>query len=457
MKILIVDDEKLLRWSLAKTLGKAGYKILEAGTMDEGKGAIMGEEPEICLLDITLPDGNGLDLLKWAKNSFPHMMFVMITARGKVQDAVEAMRAGAYDYFEKPLEMEPLVEHMNRIREVIELKRELWRLGKAEQTDRAKMIAASKPMEEILRLAHTVAESGAQAILLLGETGTGKDHLARYIHEHSSRRENPFMIINCAALPETLLESELFGYEKGAFTDARTQKKGILELADGGTVFMDEVGEMKFSMQAKLLRVLEDWTFKRVGGARDIKVDVRVIAATNQDLEEMVRRKGFREDLFYRMNVFPIRIPPLRERTDDILPLTKHLVNIYNRKFGKNVLGFSPEATREFLAYGWPGNVRELKNVIERVMILATHPYIGAEDLKFGRGKHPATPSAGPESSVVPLPSEIVPLAQAEKVLIERAMIQARGNVSRAAKLLKVSRDKLRYKIKKHKLQSVET
>jgi DNA-binding NtrC family response regulator len=441
MKLLIVDDEKLLRWSLNKTLAKAGFETLEAATIEEGRSIILQQEPEIVLLDIGLPDGSGMDLLKWARGSFPQVMFVMMTARGKVKDAVEAMRTGAHDYLEKPLEMEALVEHMARVREVVELKIELQRLSAAEHTEDVRIIAHAPPMVEVVRLAHTVAESGAQAILLLGESGVGKDHLARYIHAHSPRRSRPFMVINCAALPETLLESELFGYEKGAFTDAKAQKKGILELADGGTVFMDEIGEMKPSMQAKLLRVLEDWTFKRVGGARDIKVDVRMIAATNQDLEAMVKRKDFREDLYYRLNVFPIHIPPLRGRVEDILPMARYFVQQYNRRFGKSVVGFSDAAEAEVAAYPWPGNVRELKNAVERVMILNTKPQIELGDLQL-RWTAPSPNGA--------IGEEIIPLRDAEKTLIQRALAKTGGNVSQAAKLLEVSRDKLRYKIRKY-------
>jgi len=232
MKILIVDDEKLLRWSLAKTLQKAGYSTCEAGTLAEGKEMVVNEEPDIVLLDVNLPDGTGIDLLKWAKNAFPDMMFLIITAQGRIKDAVSALKLGAYDYLEKPLDMEDLIQHIQRVHDVIELKREIWRLSKSEVKEQSQILAASSEMLEVVRLAHTVAESGAQTILLLGESGCGKDRVAHYIHEHSSRRSEPFMIINCAALPETLLESELFGHEKGAFTDARTQKKGILELAD---------------------------------------------------------------------------------------------------------------------------------------------------------------------------------------------------------------------------------
>lgn len=427
---------------MLKTLTRAGYQTLEGGTVEEAKQRIVNEEPDIVLLDINLPDGNGIDVLKWARGSFPEMMFIMITARGRVSDAVDAMRSGAHDYLEKPIDMESLVEHVNRVRETVELKRELSRLSQAGSTEKASIVAESSPMTEAVRLARAGAESGAQTILLLGESGSGKDLMARFIHEHSHRAAKPFMVINCAAVPENLLESELFGFEKGAFTDAKNQKKGILELANEGTVFLDEIGEMKPSMQSKLLRVLEDWTFKRVGGTRDIKVDVRVIAATNQDLGEMVNAKEFREDLYYRFNVFPIEIPPLRKRPEDIAALAQHFVTVYNAKFGKKILGFTKEAMDSLTSYPWPGNVRELRNVIERAMILQAEPQISSLDFLLKK--------TGVESQDL-LPG-ILPLADAEKILIQRALAQTHGNVVQAARLLRISRDKLRYKIKKHQL-----
>ncbi len=332
------------------------------------------------LLDINLPDGNGIDVLKWARSSFPEMMFIMITARGRVKDAVDAMRSGAHDYLEKPIDMESLVEHVNRVREMVELKRELSRLSQAGATERASINAESSPMIEAVRLARAAAESGAQTILLLGESGCGKDLMARFIHEHSHRANKPFMVINCAAVPETLLESELFGYEKGAFTDAKNQKRGTIELANEGTVFLDEIGEMKPSMQSKLLRVLEDWTYqtrwrntRHYGGcACDRRHQSRP--------GEMVNAKEFREDLYYRFNVFPIQIPPLRKRPEDIAALAQHFLTIYNAKFGKKILGFTKEAMNSLASYPWPGNVRELRNVIERAMILQAEPQISSLD-----------------------------------------------------------------------------
>lgn len=443
MKLLIIDDEKLFRWSIVKTLTRAGYQTLEGGTVEEAKQRIVSEEPDIVLLDINLPDGNGIDVLKWARSSFPEMMFIMITARGRVRDAVDAMRSGAHDFLEKPIDMESLVEHVRRVREMVELKRELSRLSQAGTTERTAIVAESSPMTEAVRLARAAAESGAQTILLLGESGCGKDLMARFIHEHSDRANKPFMVINCAAVPENLLESELFGFEKGAFTDAKNQKKGILELANEGTVFLDEIGEMKPSMQSKLLRVLEDWTFKRVGGTRDIKVDVRVIAATNQNLGEMVNAKEFREDLYYRFNVFPIEIPPLRKRPEDIAALAQHFLTIYNAKFGKKILGFTKEAMDSLTSYPWPGNVRELRNVVERAMILQAEPHISSLD--FLLKKNGALPQ-----DLLP---GILPLAEAERILIQRALAITHGNVVHAARLLRISRDKLRYKIKKHELE----
>jgi DNA-binding NtrC family response regulator len=443
VNLLVVDDEKLFRWSLIKTLTRAGYQTLEGGTVEEAKQRIVNEEPDIVLLDINLPDGSGIDVLKWARNSFPDMMFIMVTGRGKVKDAVDAMRSGAQDYLEKPIDMESLVEHVNRVREMVELKRELSRLNQAGTTERAAIVAESSPMTEAVRLARAAAESGAQTILLLGESGCGKDLMSRFVHEHSHRANKPFMVINCAAIPENLLESELFGFEKGAFTDAKNQKKGILELANEGTVFLDEIGEMKPSMQSKLLRVLEDWTFKRVGGTRDIKVDVRVIAATNQDLGELVNAKEFREDLYYRFNVFPIEIPPLRKRPEDISALAQHFVTVYNAKFGKKILGFSREAMDSLASYPWPGNVRELRNVVERAMILQTDPQISSVDF-------PLKKDGSRTQDLLP---GILPLADAERFLIQRALSRTHGNVVQAARLLKISRDKLRYKIKKHQLE----
>lgn len=444
MKILIVDDENLFRISIAKLLKNEGYSTYEASSVKEAKEIIIKEEPEIVLLDVNLPDGNGIDLLEWAISGYPDILFIMLTAYGKVKDAINTVKKGAFNYLEKPIEAEEILLNIKKAEEHINLKRELI-MYKKRDSDDIEIIASSQKMQEVLRLAHTVARSEARTILLQGESGTGKDLIAKYIHLHSRRRDNPFLVLNSAAVPENLLESEIFGYEKGAFTDAKTQKKGLLELANGGTLFLDEIGELKINLQAKILRFLEDGVFKRLGGLRDIQTDVMFISATNRDLKKDVEEKLFREDLYYRISVFPIYIPPLRERKEDILPLAKHFINIYNRKFNKKVLGFKKEAEKSLLEYEWYGNAREIRNVIERTMILINKEYIDLEDLNIEKDKKNET-RAGDFSS----------LEAMEIKLIKDALKDTNYNVSKAAKLLKITRDKLRYKIKKYKLNKEE-
>ncbi len=316
-------------------------------------------------------------------------------------------------------------------------------------TGRSQPIAVSAPMQELMTFVLRVAASGVTTILLQGESGTGKDVIARFLHDHSKRKDRPFIAINCAAIPETLIESEIFGYEKGAFTDARTQKKGILDLADGGTVFLDEIGELLPQLQAKLLRVLEDQTFRRLGGTGEISVDLRIITATNLDLAAAVRNKSFREDLYYRLNVIQIWIPPIRERREDIIPLVEHFIRIYNGKYERSITSVSDAAKDLLLDHHWPGNVREIRNVVERAMVLEDGEVIQASSLALdqgalygtGSGERPAVAAAG-ESS----------LPEVERAMLESALKKCSGNQTRAAKMLGVSRDTLRYRIKKFKI-----
>lgn len=442
MKILIVDDENLLRISLRKALEKKGIAALEAKNLKEAKEIIVNEEPDLVLLDINLPDGSGLEILDWAKNSFPFMQFIMITAYGKIKDAVEAIKKGAFHYLEKPFEMEELFAYIERIKEYLNLKKEVLKFEKFEEGKKTQIIAKSPKMFEVLKTAHIAAKSNVKIILITGESGTGKELIAKYINEHSDKYNFSFLSINCATIPENLLEAELFGYEKGAFTDAKNQKKGIIELANGGTLFLDEIGELKFNLQAKLLRILESGQFKRIGGIRDINFDVRFITATNQDLKKKVEEKAFREDLYYRLALFPIHIPPLRERKEDILPICEYFIKIYNKKFGKDVLGLSKNASQILLNYHWPGNIRELKNLIERAMILQSGDFIEEKDLNI---------QIDYEKNNI---EKFHSLEEAELSIIKDALKNAKGNVSKAAKILKISRDKLRYKIKKHNLIS---
>jgi PAS domain S-box-containing protein len=318
----------------------------------------------------------------------------------------------------------------------------------AQSAHGAQTIAASRSMQELLTFASRVAASGVSSILLLGESGVGKDVIARFLHEHSKRKDHPFIAVNCAAIPDTLIESEIFGYEKGAFTDARSQKKGVLDLANGGTVFLDEIGELQPQLQAKLLRVLEDQTFRRLGGTQDISVDLRIITATNRDLAAAVRDKSFREDLYYRLNVIQLWIPPIRERPDDVLPLLEHFIRLYNAKFQCNIQGISEEAKTLLVAHSWPGNVREIRNVVERAMVLEDSGVITPASLALGQGAiYPAhvspPPLAAGESS----------LEDVERAMLESALEKCSGNQTRAAKMLGVSRDTLRYRIKKFGLR----
>jgi transcriptional regulator with PAS, ATPase and Fis domain len=314
------------------------------------------------------------------------------------------------------------------------------------------VIAESPAMREVISFVRKVAVSEATTILLEGENGTGKDLIAKTLHYESPRQAEPFIAINCAAIPETLLESELFGYEKGAFTDARAQKRGLFELADGGTLFLDEIGEIPLTLQAKLLRVLEEQSFRRLGGLKDIRVDVRFIAATNKNLREAVREGAFRQDLYFRLNVIQIVIPPLRERREDILPLVEFFIDHYNRKFKRHIQGVTPEAAELLLAHDWPGNVRELRNAIERAMILEEGSHIAPASLPIAISKAEPAP-AGPRAGVVEIPETGLSLAENEKLLLLRALEKTNGNQTQAAKLLKITRDTLRYKMKKYNLR----
>ncbi len=453
-KILIVDDEDLIRWSLRQKFTNWGYHVSEA---PDGKSAIElveKEEPDLVLLDIRLPDMNGLDVLRAVKEKQPRIVVIMMTAYGVLEDAVTALRLGAYDFVAKPLNFDELSVTVANALEAVKLRQEVHHFRERDKKlfDFRNIVGQSKPLADAIEMVKKVASSPATTILLQGESGTGKDLFAKAIHYHSSRAEKPFLAINCAALPENLVETELFGYEKGAFTDARQQKKGMLELADGGTIFLDEIGEMQLGLQAKLLRVLEETSFKRVGGVQDITVDIRVIASSNRVLKTMVDEGKFRQDLFYRLNVIAITLPPLRERITDVRLLARHYVQHYNRKFRKKIEAITPEAEAMLMEYHWPGNVRELKNLIERAMILEDGPLIDVSALPIEPGVR--VPVASDENlPELSIPDQGTSLERVEEELVRQALIRARGNQTRAAKLLDISRDALRYKMKKFHLE----
>src|SRR5512140_630397 len=370
--VLVVDDEQLIRWSITDRLTHEGYRVLEADTAAQALERHR-EGVDLVLLDYRLPDSDGLSVLREMQSLDPETLVILLTGYSSVDTAVEAMKRGAYHYTNKPFNLDELALLVEKALETTRLRREVraLRASQAQPWSIDRIVGESRPMKEVKALLQKVAASPASTVLLTGASGTGKDLAAKVLHYASERASKPFMNITCSALPEALLESELFGHERGAFTGADRQKRGLLESADGGTVFLDEIGEMTPPLQAKLLRFLEEKTFKRVGGAADIRVDVRVIAATNRNLDEEVRQGKFREDLFYRLNVLPITIPALRQRTDDIPRLVHYYVDSFNTEFKKRVRGVASDAMRRLQAYGWPGNVRELRNAVERAMLLA--------------------------------------------------------------------------------------
>ncbi len=457
--ILIVDDQESIRHFVEKAMIDEGYQVSTAGEGRQALKAVTEEMPDLVLLDLRLPDMHGLDILKTLKEDDPDLQVVIMTAFGDVESAVRAMKLGAHDYINKPINLEQLFITVDKALESRTLWRELRHLRRA-QSDRFKgdvVRGDSRSMAEVYETVEQVAASDTTSVLIQGESGTGKEHVANMIHDLSGRGDKPFLEINCAAIPKELLESELFGHEKGAFTDARSQKQGLLEMANGGTLFLDEVGEMSLQIQVKLLRVLERMTFKRVGGTKDIQVSVRILSATNQDLQKMCDEGRFREDLYYRLKVVPLRVPPLRERPEDILPLAKHFLYSFSKLFNKGFQGFTPEAERALLGYPWPGNIRELKNLMERTVLLETGELVDAGVLKLGSGRttreidspaarleqileHPSMPSDGIAFEEL--------LAEIEQTLILKASETAGWNQSRTADLLRLKRDKLRYRMK---------
>jgi DNA-binding NtrC family response regulator len=454
--ILVVDDEKLIRWSMKQKLESWNYQVFEAETLKDAQKVFQQETPDLLTLDIKLPDGSGIDFLKQARRVQPSVPVIMITAFGVVDLAVQALKLGAYDFIEKPIDFEKLG---NSIRNALETYRLRVQLAQVSHSNKSRfslenIVGRSRGIRDVLELIQRLAQAGATTLLVQGESGTGKDLVSRALHYQSPRRDHPFFALNCAAIPETLIETELFGYEKGAFTDAKTLKKGVFEMADGGTVFLDEISEMNLNLQSKFLRVLEDQTFRRVGGIKDISVNVQVVASTNRDLEAAVREGKFREDLFYRLSVIPILIPPLRERKEDIPLLVDHFIQRYSTQFRKKVGEVSPDGMKLIMDYSWPGNIRELKNAIERAMILVDQDRIEVAHLPI-RITDPNSTNPLPRASGTPLvrlPSEGAGLEEIEKNLLEQALHYSHGNKTKASRLLKISRDTLRYKVKKHNL-----
>jgi DNA-binding NtrC family response regulator len=444
--VLVVDDEALVRWSLKERLAREGYEVLEAATAATALEQA-GEGVDLILLDFRLPDSDGLAVLKRVKELYPDTLVILMTAYSTIDNAVEAIKLGAFHYINKPFNVDEVALLVEKALETSRLRREVkaLRTSTGREFSFEAIVGNSPAMQAVKALLKRVAVSPASTVLLTGETGTGKDLAAKAIHYNSDRAARAFVNITCSALPEQLLESELFGHERGAFTDARQQKRGLFEMGDGGTVFLDEIGEMTPALQAKLLRFLEEKTFKRVGGLHDIRVDVRVIAATNRELEQSVREGKFREDLFYRLQVMPIPLPPLRERRGDIPLLANYYVDRYNREFKKKVRGISANALRLLESHRWPGNIRELRNAIERAMLLIDREWIEPDDFAMSRAEAPAQ---------FRLPPEGVSLEDVERQLVLQALQRAGGNQTHAGQLLGINRDQVRYRIEKFGLHT---
>lgn len=439
--VLVADDDALVRWAIKDRLAHEGLAVFEAMT---AAGALeqASEAVDLILLDHRLPDGDGLAVLRKVKELYPDTVVVLMTAHSTIDTAIEAIKAGAFHYITKPFDVEDLTLLVHNALQGHRLRREVKFLrGNAEREYGIDSIVGASPaMREVKALLRRIAASPASTVLLTGETGTGKDLAAKTLHHNSARAQRPFVNITCSAIPEQLLESELFGHERGAFTDARHQKRGLFEIADGGTVFLDEIGEMTPALQAKLLRVMEDKTFKRVGGLKDIRVDVRVIAATHRDLAQAVREGKFREDLFYRLKVMPIHLPPLRERTGDVPLLAEVFVDGFNREFKKRVAGITAQGLALLEGNPWPGNVRELRNVIERAMLLTDGEWLQPDDF-----------ASVPQSIGAPfrLPDNGVKLDEVERHFLLQALERTAWNQTNAAKLLGINRDQVRYRMEK--------
>ncbi len=448
--VMLVDDEILTLNNLKKALEKEGYEVILAESGEKALDLLENCRPHLILLDLVLPGISGLEVLKKVKETDREIIVIMMSAYEILEKAVEAMKLGAYDYLLKPFKLSELKATVQRALDTLSLRlRFLDEFEKQKQRYYfGKIVAQSRKMKEVLDMAARVAQSDRTTVLLQGESGTGKELLVRAIHYHSPRAEKPIVAINCAAIPENLLESELFGYEAGAFTDARKRKIGLLEKADEGTVFFDEIGDMSLALQAKILRVLEDGTFVRLGGSQPIKINVRIMAATNRDLVKETEKGNFRQDLFYRLNVVPITIPPLRERKEDIIPLVLFFMEEFNREIKRNYRGLEPEAAQALLNYSWPGNVRELRNTVERVMSL-----YHAENIQLQFLPQEIRQELNlPEDKVLESLTKNWPtLDDLEKAYISRVLKYTGQNKSQAARILGLNQATLYRKIKSWK------
>ncbi|MEW6237439.1 MAG: sigma-54 dependent transcriptional regulator [Candidatus Omnitrophota bacterium] len=446
--IMVVDDEQLVRWSLENDLQRAGFSVTTASSGEEAIEAVRRNEPDLILLDIRMPGMDGIQVLHELRRLNSNSMVVMLSALADVENAVTAVRAGAYDYIPKPFDLDDVILRIDKALDHQVLEKEVRRY-RSQQTDREglqNIVAVSEPMRRIVDFIARVAQQGSSTVLIRGETGVGKDVLARAVHALSPRASKPFVEINCPSFPPHLLENELFGHERGAFTDARSQKEGLLEIAHQGAAFLNEIGDVDLTVQAKLLQFLEKKVFRRIGSTKERSIDVRIIAATNHNLEKAVEEGRFRRDLYYRLNVISIAVPPLRERVEDIPALIEHFLEQFRSEFSKPNLDIDGEAIAALMRYSWPGNVRELRNCLERAVLLGGDEPISLASLSSEIERH----SQSDLSCSLESGESASPLIEQEKRLILEALEQAEWNQSQAARILRISRDTLRYRMKKY-------
>ena len=449
--VLIVDDDIGIRANLQEILDLEGHEVTSLMTAEDALSCLTKEEPDLILLDLKLPGMDGLKCLAHIKDYNSHIPVIIITSHADVSSAVTAMKLGAWDYIEKPFNLNEIslivqkaLDDKHKDEQIAYLQKE-----KNEYLGFDEIIGNSDKIKDIFKFIHQVADSSRTTVLIQGETGTGKELVARAIHYNSVRASKPFIEINCSAFQEPLLEAELFGYEAGAFTGAIRRKKGLLELAHQGTFFLDEIGDMDIGLQSKLLKVIEDQSFRRVGGTKEIKVDTRIISATSRDLENKILENTFRQELYYRLNVASITLPPLRERKGDVLLLAEHFLRQYNAEFKKSIKGLSPDAEIMLSEHSWPGNIRELKNTIERAVLFEESNYLSLKSISL----YERSVNRKIYKTEFDIPPGGVSLIEIEKSLIEKALYCTNGNQTRAAKLLKISRETLKYRIRKFRIE----
>ncbi len=456
-KILVIDDEEFIRMNLKKIFDGEGYSVDLSENGKTGLNALNEKDYDLAFLDINLPDSNGLDILKKIKIEQPDLLVIIITGFASIESAVSALKLGAYEYIKKPFKADAIKLITKLALETQQLKEKVKKLEVQKRIPLGieAIIGNSETIDYVKTLITEYAKYDSETVLITGESGSGKELVSSAIHNLSPRHDKPFIEINCASIPDQLLESELFGHEKGAFTDAREKKMGLLEAANGGTIFLDEIGEMSLTLQAKLLRVIENNKIRKLGSNKDQKIDLRIIAATNKNLLKAIEEKEFRNDLYYRLNVLRIKVPPLRERGQDVLLLADYFVSHFKHKFTKQIESFNEDAKKALLLYDWPGNVRELRNVVERTCILLKDKFIAKENLALDFLDH--------NPSVINIYEKDIDLnrysyedliSEIEATILKKALLSCNGNVSEAARLLKIPRETLRYKISKFNLSS---